>query len=246
MVGLFFTVAVEYADKHPALSAHAVFARGQAVQRDAGAKADCIRAAGVHEAVAAIALVVQIAVVASAAVQRVIAQPARQQVVAGAAAQAVVTGITDQHVVELIAAARDGRSRQDEVFYLGGGGVVHAGVDRVVALAGLLNHRIQGVVDDVTVIPLRAAHLVSAGAAIEHVGFEVAEQGVVQIVAGAQQGRARQVQALDMLRQHIVDAAADLVVALVEELSDDVARVVNDIAVIAHAAGHLIGTSAAV
>ena len=149
-------------------------------------------------------LIKVIGVVATAADQRVDAEPAIEEVVAVVADQHVVQGVAG--AVEVIAAG------EGQVFQVGTEGVAdrsHHGVDFARQGAGFADDVLE-VVDDVSVVAGAADHPVGAEAAVEHVVAAVAEQDVVQGVAGAVDvGAAGQGQVFDVGTKGVVDRSLD-------------------------------------
>ncbi|CAF0856079.1 unnamed protein product [Rotaria sp. Silwood1] len=178
----------------------------------------------------------------------VVARAADEAVVSLAAVQRVVAGVAGDLVVQRVAGAVEvGRAGQHEVLDVVGQRVADAGRDGVGAAAGGLDDGVAGVVDDVAVVARAAHHAVRARAAVQQVVAGVAGEHVVQRVAGAiQVGTAGQHEVLDVVDQHVADGRLHRVAALARVLGDEVADVVDDVGVVAGAAGHLVGTQAAV
>src|SRR5439155_254501 len=92
-----------------------------------------------------------------------------------------------------------------------------------------------------------AEHGVGAGTAVDEVGAAVADDAVVQLVAGAGDvGAAGELQFLDIGRECVADAGLDCVVAGVGVFGHGVAGVVDDVGVVARTAGHRVGARLAV
>jgi hypothetical protein len=120
-------------------------------------------------------------------------------------------------------------------------------IDRVVALAGVLDHLVGTVVDEVGVVSGAAAHDVGAAVAIEDIVAAVAVERIDQGVAVALQvGAALQEKILHVRRQPEMGRGIDCVVALASVLGHLVASIVNDIDVVADQSHEDVGAAAAV
>ena len=118
----------------------------------------------------------------------VVAGPADHGVGTGAAVEEVVAAVAEDRVCRAVAEALQvGAALQDQGLDVRRQPVVDGGEDRVVALAGILDHLIAGIVDEIGVVAGAAAHGVGAGAAVEEVVAAVAEDRVRQAVAEALQ-----------------------------------------------------------
>ena len=146
----------------------------------------------------------------------VVAGTAAHGVGAGAAVEEVVAGIAEDRVGQAVAVALQvGAALQDQVFHVRRQREVGGREDRVVALAGALDHRVAGIVDEIDVVAGTAAHGVGAGAAVEQIVAGVAEERVRQAVAVALQvGAALQDQVFHVRRQREVGRREHRVVAL--------------------------------
>src|SRR5215471_10149668 len=110
-----------------------------------------------------------------------------------------------------------------------------------------LDHEVAGRVDDVDVVAVAAAHGVGAGLAIEQVVAGVAGDLVGECAADAGAGAGQQHEVLDVRRQDVAGGrAVHAVVTAARGFDDDVAGIVDDIDVVAHAAGQLVDAALAV
>src|SRR5262249_35551834 len=126
-------------------------------------------------------------------------------------------------------------------------GEAHRRRDGVGALAGIFRDRVAGVVDDISVVAVAADHGVGAGLAVDDVGGVVAGDLVGRAVAGAVDWIGPgQDQVLDVDRQRVAHRRFDGVGAALGGLDDNVAGVVDEIGVVAGAAGHDVGAAHAV
>ena len=106
--------------------------------------------------------------------------------------------------------------------------------DRIEAFAGVLDHGIAGIVDEVHVVAGPAEHGVGAGIAVEKIVAGVAGQRVGVAVAVSLQVRAaRQGQVFDVLRQPVMRRRHHRVGALVGALGYRVAGIVDKVGVVA-------------
>ena len=188
-------------------------------------------------------------VVAGVAVQGVVAFPAEQAVAADAAAQAVIAAetaediagaVADDGVVEFVAGAVDGPgARQGQVLHLGPQGVADAGDDAVGAFVNYFSDAVAAAVDVVGVVAKASDHRIGTQAAVERIAAAIADQQVVQCIAGrGNVGGTEKRKVLHVGRQCEGYARLDRVRAFTREFNDDVAGVIDDIDVVAGAAGH--------
>ena len=113
--------------------------------------------------------------------------------------------------------------------------------------AGQLRDHVGDVVDDVGVVAGPADHRVRPRPPLRHVVAGVAGEDVVGRVAGAVDGaRPGQGQVLDLGAERVGQCRLDGVGAAAGELGRHVAGVVDDVGVVAVAAGHRVGAGAAV
>ena len=117
----------------------------------------------------------------------------------------------------------------------------------IVALVGVLERRVAGVVDEVDVVAGPAHHEVDAAAAVEEVVAAVAVDHVRLAVAVALQvGAALQDQVFDIRRQPEVGGRKNCVRSSTAVLDHDVAYIVHEVEIIAAPADHGIGAGAAI
>jgi hypothetical protein len=118
---------------------------------------------------------------------------------------------------------------------------------RVIALAGVFECRVAGVVDEIGIVSSAADHEVGAGETVEQVVAGVAVDHVHQAVAVALQvGAALQHQGLYVRGQPVVDGGEHRVVALASVLDHRIAGIVDEIGVVPDPAGHGVGGGATV
>ncbi len=83
----------------------------------------------------------------------VVAAIAREPVGAGAPVEGVLAGIAEELVGSVVAGAGEvGRALQHQGVHIGGQRLVHGGEYRIGAFAGVLEHEVAGVVDEVDVV----------------------------------------------------------------------------------------------
>ena len=204
------------------------------------------------------------AVVAGATVHRIVAGPAQQRVVAGAADEQVAAGATVEQivaavpghaVVERIAGAVDGagRRQQLEILDVGAEDVrapTSAGAHQVDPAAEALGDAVVEVVDHVGVVAQATNERVGAGAAIEQIAALVAGEHIAQGVAGEAGAGAGEGAVLDIGDQGVVAAAGEQdqigAGAGTSALDHDVAHGVEQIGIVAGAAGERVVAGAAV
>ena len=118
---------------------------------------------------------------------------------------------------------------------------------RIDAFAGVLDHGIAGIVDEVRVVAGAAEHRVGAGVAVEKIVAGVAGERVgVGVAVALQVGAARQGQVFDIRRQPVMRRRVHRVDAFVGALDDEVAGIVDDVGVVAGAADQHVAARAAV
>ena len=187
------------------------------------------------------AVVDRVGVVAGAAVHRVGATAAVEQ---------VVLGVAGQLVGPVVAGAGDGvRADQPQVLDMGGARhrVAHDRVHGVDAGARGLDHDVAGVVDRVGVVTAAASHRVGTFGTVEHVVAGVATQVVVLGRAGAvDRGVARELEVLEAARQRVGERGAHGVAAASDLLFDHIVGAVDDVDVVAVAAGQGVGARTAI
>ena len=119
--------------------------------------------------------------------------------------------------------------------------------DRVRSLAGILEHNVVGVVDEIEVVARAAEHDVGAAFAVEDVVARIAKERVGEAVAVTLQVRAAlQHQRLDVGFERAVDRGEHSVVAFAGVLGDSVAGIVHEIEVVAGPALREVGAAVAV
>ena len=113
-------------------------------------------------------------------------------------------------------------------------------------IEGLVDH-IAAAVDFISVVTRAAAHGVVARTAGQHIGAAVADEDVVQTVAGGVDaiGTAES-EIIEIRGQRVTHLAGDGVDATRRRFGDLIERVVDHIAVVAVATAHKVGASAAV
>ena len=116
-------------------------------------------------------------------------------VVAGAARQGIGGRVAGQDVRQRVAGTVDAcRSGQNQVFYIAGQGVAHAGLNQVRAFGRQLHNGIRGVVHHIDVIACATRHGVRTGTAIERI---VSRQSVHGIPSSGTGQRLRAGSAID-------------------------------------------------
>ena len=110
-----------------------------------------------------------------------------------------------------------------------------------------LDHLVEAAVDEIGIVAEAAGHDVAAAAAVERVGARIAGEDVGDGVAGAFDiAGAGEDEPFEVRAESVVQRGLDGVGALAGELDRDVAGIVDDIGVVAEAAGHGVGAGAAV
>lgn len=113
--------------------------------------------------------------------------------------------------------------------------------------ANLLDHLVARIIDVIGVVTARANQRVRAGHAVEDIVAVVADDLVIQRIAGAVDVQAfEQAEFFNALVEQIIGAADDTVVTRVGLLQNAVVDAVDDISVIACAAFHFIRPRTAV
>ena len=183
-----------------------------------------------------------------AAVHRATARPAVENVRPGIADQIIVQAVAGQ--VDRIGQFPGDRRKPFDLLRVGQH-EAHRAVDHVGAAAGRLERPVAGIVDQIGVVAFAADHGVGAGLAVELVGAGIADQMVGEVVAGQVERRGQlpgdRQQALDLgaVVEAVADRAVDDVGAFADMLDDDVAGMVDDVAVVAAAAAQRIGAGRA-
>ena len=178
----------------------------------------------------------------------VVTQAARQRVSASPTIEYVVAGIAGHHVVQDIAGAID-RScpGQSQVLDIASQRIGDRRLHCVGSSAGALRDQIAGVVHHVGVVAQPADQCVSANTAIEYVVAGVAGQHIVQGIAGGVDRRSSgQGQVLDIGAQRIGDRRLHYVGARACRFGHDIARIVDDIGVVASSTNQCVGTDTAI
>ena len=155
---------------------------------------------------------------------------------------------------------------QPQRLHIGGQCIADAGIDRVEAFAGLLDHHVANIVDDIAVVAKSTGHTVSTGAAIQQIAVTRPLQIIITAFAIEADHRPRrwrnidphsiepviavitmridraldpdQPQRFHILRQRIADAGIDRVKAFAGLLDHNVASMIDDIAIIADPTSH--------
>src|SRR5262249_34595195 len=138
--------------------------------------------AGIVDDIGIVALATDQLVGADAAIERVVAVSAGQGVLAAAAGEGVIPAIAGEGPgagtgIGVVLDIGDERREKDRAS------------DRVIAFAGLLDHLIADIVDDIGVVTLTAGQRVSAGTAIELVIATAAGDGIADGIAGQHNSR---------------------------------------------------------
>src|SRR5262249_32648237 len=176
----------------------------------------------------------------------------------------VVAVAADDRIVEGVAGAVDSVGIvQVQVLEIVSERVGDAAGDRVGAAVGALDDLVAGIIDHIVIAAATPGHAVRARTAIQEFAAPIAGERVVagvteeeapsgaggdlvgKIVALAPDvGGERQI--LDVVRERVGDRGIDLVGSLARILDDDVAEAVDDIGVVARAAGRLVVAALAV
>jgi hypothetical protein len=110
-----------------------------------------------------------------------------------------------------------------------------------------VGNNVAGIVDDVDVIARAAIQMIGAGFAIERVVATVAGDRIGKRIArAADAGRALEQKVFDVAFERMRDRRLDEIEALVGAFDDLIPGIVDDIDVVARAAGHHILAGAAV
>ena len=178
----------------------------------------------------------------------IVAEAAAHAVGAHAAVEDVVPGVTDDRVVEVVAGAVDvSGARQAQALDIGRQRVADSRNHEIVdTFVGVFDYHVAGIVDDVVIVAGAADHRVGAAKATEVVIAAVAGDRIVEIVAIAADGAAGQGQVLDVNAEPVVDRRLHRVGARVEGFRHHVVDIIDNIGVVAEAAGHGVSTGAAV
>ncbi|CQR74263.1 hypothetical protein SpAn4DRAFT_0725 [Sporomusa ovata] len=162
--------------------------------------------------------------------------------------QFVVGCIAGKYVVEGVACAVDGaRTGKGKVFQIAGQSKGHRRLDGICAFAGVFQHPVGAVIDDIGVIARAADQGIAATTAIEHVITAIAGNPVGHGVACAVAiGRAGQGKCFHFARQCVVYTCFHCIIAATGHFFDDITGVVHDVGVIAGAPFHGVGTQPAV
>ena len=116
----------------------------------------------------------------------IVAEAAGHGVAAEAAIEEVVAIIAGECVGGAVARAGDvRRAGEDEVLEVGAEHVGDGARDCVGAAAGKLGDDIARVIDHIVIVARAARHLIGAGAAVDEVRGGIAEDDVIERVAGA-------------------------------------------------------------
>ena len=178
----------------------------------------------------------------------IVARPARHPVRAGRAVEQIVATVPGQRIVQRVARHGDMiRPGQRQCLDIGRQRIAYRGVDRVHALAGLLDHHVAGIVDNIAVVASAADHRIGAGAAIQQIVATVAGQNVVERISRAGQVvRPDKPQLFDIGCQRIVDRRLDQVDPLAGLFDDHIIDIIHHIGVIPRATDQRIGTASAI
>ncbi|MNE05223.1 hypothetical protein D3C80_977790 [compost metagenome] len=140
-----------------------------------------------------------------------------------------------------------GEVQQDEVFHVGCQRMADAALHCIQALAGQLYGAVADIVDVIGIVAGAADHGVLARHAIEDVVAAVADQLVVQRVAGGMDVEAlHQAQLFDIGIEQVVGAADHRVVTLAGVFENDVVDAVDDVGVVALAPLHQVAAGTAI
>ncbi len=125
--------------------------------------------------------------------------------------------------------------------------VIDGALDGVIALGGVFDHHVAGVVHHIEVVAVAAGHGVGAAQAVEHVGARISGEAVVAGVAGALEvGGSGEDEFLEMGAERQGQRALDAVEPLVGLFDDSVAVIVDDVGIVAEAADQKVLAGAAV
>ena len=135
----------------------------------------------------------------------VVAGPPTMRSAAGTTVEQIVAGVAVDHVRENVAVALQvGAALQHQGLDVRRQPVVDGCKHRVVALGGILDHGVAGIIDEIRVVTDASDHGVGAAAAVDEIVAAVAEERVDEAVAEALQvGAALQHQGLDDRRQRV-------------------------------------------
>ena len=118
--------------------------------------------------------------------------------------------------------------------------------NRVVAFAGILDHCVTDIVDEVDVAAAPAIHRIGTGVTVEQIVAGIAVEHVAQDVAVCLQiGAPLQDQVLYVRRQPEMGGRINRVDAVVGVFDHGVADIVYEVRVVPGAAGHEVGVCAA-
>ena len=172
---------------------------------------------------------------------------AEHDVGAGAAIDEIVAAIAIDDVRRGVAVALQvGAPLHHQGFHIRRQSEMGAREHRVRSLAGVLDHRIAGIVDEVDIVAGAAEHRIGAGAAVEQVAPGIAIDRVAQAVAvGLQVGASLQDQGLHVRRQPEMGGRIDRVGALARVLVRLVADIVDKICIVAGTACEHVGSAIA-
>ena len=119
--------------------------------------------------------------------------------------------------------------------------VIDGGQQHVRAFIGVLEHQIAGIIDKIGIVAGTPKHGVGAARTVEQVVPDVAVKGIRLVVAVTLEiAAALQHQGLDVRGQPVVAEREHRVVALVGNFEAGVARIVDEIGVVAGAAHHQV------
>ena len=187
-------------------------------------------------------------VIAGAAKHRVGTGCAVEHIVAAKASEGVAGAVAGDVVDRSIADAADGQQTgQRQVLDFGRQRVGDARLDGIDAAQSNFGDHVTGIVDHIDIAAGAAGHRIGTSAAIEGIGFFVAGQAVVEFIAGPVDcGQTGEHQILEIGAQSAGDARLYGVVAFARGLGDHIARIVDNIGIIAQATNHGIQTQAAI
>ena len=166
-----------------------------------------------------------------------------------AGGQVVVAGIAAQHVVEIIAGGIDiGTAEQSQVFDIGWQAVADAGLDGVSSFVDPFADPVANIVDDKNIVAGAAFHAICAaptseaiiaGRAAQGVGSDIAKYIVADGIASrVNRGAAGQHECLDLRAHGPGGAGLRLVRATTRTFQRHIRRTIDDVEIIALAAGH--------
>ena len=167
----------------------------------------------------------------------VVARAAEHDVGTRSAVEEIVAGVAVEQVVVAVAVALQvGVALEDQGFHVRRQPEVSHREHRIDAFAGILDHLIADIVDEVDVVAGAAEHGVGPALTVEEIVARVACQRVgIAIAVSLQIRAARQGEVFDVLRQPVMRRRDHRVDALAGGFRHHVAGTVDDVGVVAEA-----------